>query len=534
MYTHFYGFSQKPFALAPDPKFLFLAEGHRRALEAVLYGISERKGFVCLSAEAGTGKTAILQHLRNTLDKNTKAVFISQAQITPIQLLREIAKKLGLSFWDQGKTALIRQLNESLLSALPVQGNLALLIDEAHHLSPEVLEELRMLSNLETSTSRLIQIVLSGRPELNEKLNSRELTQLKQRIAIRTQIRPLTAEESAGYIDHRLRLVGKSAGEVFSPEAMALIGRHAGGIPRTIHLLGDNALMMGYRRKEKRIPAATVKEVLSDRGMAAEEGGRKTHSFETASRSAKTGSRRTSSAAVYWGVPAALVLILAFLAGGGHFDLLSEKMGVTLGKNEAAAVLKEPFPPIAVRENTPEGYPLPASAEEQKTGGREGPKPEEGVSPAISPAPFQGKDINTHTAEEGETLYAVLRKYYGRANASLLDYLLSANPDFSDPNSLVPGRRIRVPALAEESLIRRSPDGEFQVHLGTFPGREAAEEAGTERKLKGAKIRIESHGVSPRETWHRVLAGGYKSREEALEAAKAFRKMGLLAIFPPS
>ena len=142
-------------------------------------------------------------------------------------------------------------MNEHLLSTLSQEGNLAILIDEAQNLSLEVLEELRMLSNLETPNSKLIQIVFVGQPELETKLNSRELRQLKQRIAIRSQIRPLTADESRQYIDHRLRLVGKSAGEIFSPEAVTLIVRHAEGIPRTINLLCDNALLIGYRRRKK-------------------------------------------------------------------------------------------------------------------------------------------------------------------------------------------------------------------------------------------------------------------------------------------
>ena len=168
MYTHFYGFSQKPFQVTPDPKFLFLTETHQNALEAVLYGIGERKGFISISGEAGTGKTTILHHILDTLDKSIKTVFITQTQITPKQLLKEITQKLQLSSRDQSKTSLIRQLNQCLLSTLSEQGNLAILIDEAQNLSLEVMEELRMLSNLETRTSKLIQIVFVGQPELEE------------------------------------------------------------------------------------------------------------------------------------------------------------------------------------------------------------------------------------------------------------------------------------------------------------------------------------------------------------------------------
>lgn len=196
MYTRFYGFSEKPFHVTPDPKFLFLTESHQKALDAILYGVGERKGFISISGEAGTGKTTILHHLLQTLSGNVKAVFINQTQVTPKQLLKEIVQKTGLTPKDQSKMSLIRQLNEYLVSALVEDGNLAILIDEAQNLNLEVMEELRMLSNLETRDSKLIQIAFVGQPELEEKLNSKELRQLKQRIAIRSQIRPLTGDES--------------------------------------------------------------------------------------------------------------------------------------------------------------------------------------------------------------------------------------------------------------------------------------------------------------------------------------------------
>ena len=350
MYTRFYGFSEKPFNVTPDPKFLFLTESHQKALEAMLYGVGERKGFVSISGEAGTGKTTILHHVLNTLDKNIKTVFISQTQVTPKQLLKEIVQKIGLPPRDQSKISLIRQLNEHLLSALSQEGNLAVLIDEAQNLSLEVMEELRMLSNLETANSKLIQMVFVGQPELETKLNSRELRQLKQRIAIRSQIRPLTAEESRQYIDHRLRLVGRSTGEVFNPEAAGLIVRHAEGIPRTINLLCDHALLIGYRRKEKRIPVATAKEVLSNRGMMVEEKGKKIVSAPL--RGARI--RRSYRRDAFWGIPAALALILIFLAGMGHLGFLTERVNLIFAKNEAVATPEEVSPSNSTQEKIPE------------------------------------------------------------------------------------------------------------------------------------------------------------------------------------
>ncbi len=534
MYTRFYGFSEKPFNVTPDPKFLFLTESHRKALEAVFYGIGERKGFVSVSGEAGTGKTTILHHILDTLDKSIKTVFISQTQVTPKQLLKEITQKIGLAPRDQSKISLIRQLNEHLLSTLSQEGNLAILIDEAQNLSLEVLEELRMLSNLETPNSKLIQIVFVGQPELETKLNSRELRQLKQRIAIRSQIRPLTADESRQYIDHRLRLVGKSAGEIFSPEAVTLIVRHAEGIPRTINLLCDNALLIGYRRKERRIPVATGKEVLSDRGMGAEE-------KEKGGLSAKIGLpalpeariKKSYDKAVYLGIPMAMVLAFVFLAGMGHLSLISEKANFLFAKNEAVATSEKGIPADPILAETP-NPPPPQSALSEKSGAETAVLGENARPPAPPPSVRGGKpEMQAATVEKGETLYSVLRKHYDYANTTLLDYVLSVNPEISDPHRLKPGTRIWIPALAEESLIRPSTRGDFQIHLVTFAKKEFAEKFKRPKALEGMTLQTEGCSVSSPEIWYRVFATGYKSKEEALKEAMGLRKKGVLAVFPP-
>ena len=532
MYTHFYGFSEKPFNVTPDPKFLFLTESHQKALEAVLYGVGERKGFVSISGEAGTGKTTILHHILDTLDKNIKTVFIVQTQVTPKQLLKEITQKIGLAPRDQSKISLIRQLNEHLLSTLSHEGNLAILIDEAQNLSLEVMEELRMLSNLETTSSKLIQIVFVGQPEMETKLNSRELRQLKQRIAIRSEIRPLTVDESRQYIDHRLRLVGKSTGEVFSPEAAALVVRHAEGIPRTINLLCDNALLIGYRRKERKIPVATVKEVLSDRGMMAEEKGKEITSAKVGPSPPGARIRRSYPRAAFLGIPAALVLILIFLAGMGHLGFLTERANLIFGKNEAVATPEEVSSSNSTQEKIPEpptrsGFPDEKS-EAEAAGPDKNAKP-----PAPSPVHGNKPEIKVFTVEKGETLYSILRKHYDHANTSLLDYILLVNPEVSDLHSLKSGCQIRIPALSEESLIRQSSGGDFQVHLATFAKKELAEKFKKPGTLEGRTVRVESFRVSSSEIWYRVFAAGYKSREEALKAAMGLRKNGLLPIFPP-
>jgi len=530
MYTHFYGFSEKPFNVTPDPKFLFLTESHQKALDSILYGVGERKGFISISGEAGTGKTTILHHLLDTLDVNVKAVFINQTQITPKQLLKEIIQKLCLSPKDQSKMSLIRQLHEYLVSALAQDGNLAILIDEAQNLNLEVMEELRMLSNLETSNSKLIQIVFVGQPELENKLNSKELRQLKQRIAIRSQIRPLTFDESREYVDHRLHLVGSSLREIFNPDAVALIGRHAEGIPRTINVLCDNALLIGFRRREKRIMAGTVKEVLSDRGMVSEDdGGKKLPSETFQSLLGVDRIKRRSPKSIYFGLSAALVLILIFLAGMGHLNFLTDRMNRELAYTEAVATLKGPSSVESPKKEILNPATQILSLDEKEEATSTGPSKEQ--PPPNAPIIEKKSAVKTIAVEKGETLYSVLRRSYNRANATLLDYILELNPEIADPNLVKANDRIRLPILIEESLIRQSANGSFRIHLATFTKREFAERYKSEEALKGKIIQIEDRRVSSQEIWYRVFVEGYQSREESKKSIKVLRRKGLLPLF---
>jgi general secretion pathway protein A len=238
----------------------------------MVYGICERKGFISIIGEVGTGKTTLIRQLLDTLrNKKVQTVFLYQTVITFDQLLREILLELDIPIRDESKTSMIRQLNEYLIQRLARNENVALIIDEAQNLDRQVLEELRLLSNLETNSCKLIQILLVGQPELEAKLSSPELRQLKQRISIGRKIRPLNAEESRPYIEHRLGLVGSSISKVFKREALSLICDYARGIPRNINMLCDNAFLIGYGLAQKKIDASIVQEAIKDMGLSAAE-----------------------------------------------------------------------------------------------------------------------------------------------------------------------------------------------------------------------------------------------------------------------
>jgi general secretion pathway protein A len=262
MYTQYYGFSEKPFNITPDPRFLFLTEAHVEALASLFYGIREKKGFICITGEAGTGKTTVVYRLIDNLSDKVKTAFIYHTSATFDQLLKNILMELSVPVGNEERYILVHRLNAYLLDRLIHDEIVTLFIDEAQNLPVETLEELRMLSNLETRREKLLQIVLVGQPGLDTKLDSVGLKQLRQRIAVRRQIRPLSQNECRKYIDHRLRIVGGKSSKVFEPEAISLICTHAEGIPRLINVICDNALIIGYGAGQKRVGGDVIREVI--------------------------------------------------------------------------------------------------------------------------------------------------------------------------------------------------------------------------------------------------------------------------------
>ena len=264
MYTQYYGFSENPFNITPDPRFLYLTPGHREALAALVYGIRERKGFVALTGEVGTGKTTLLYRLLDNLDEKVHTAFIFHTSTTYRELLRNMMSELGLPVTDDDTFLLIDRLNRYLIERAVAGEIVALIIDEAQNLSEEVLENIRLLSNLETRTTKLLQIVLCGQPELEAKLNATGLRQLRQRIAIMRRIEPLGDAECREYLEHRLKIVGSNAGRLFTPGAMILLRTHSRGIPRIINVMCDNALLIGFAASRKKIDEAIMFEVIRD------------------------------------------------------------------------------------------------------------------------------------------------------------------------------------------------------------------------------------------------------------------------------
>lgn len=265
MYKEFFGLKEKPFSVTSDPSFLFLSRVHKEAFSHLVYGIKERKGFLEITGEIGAGKTTLCRALLNQLDRNTKSAFVFNSTLPELQLLQVILEDFGLVLEKRNKAAMLRQLNNFLIEELSKENNVILIIDEAQNLKPSVLEEIRMLSNLETEKEKLFQIILVGQPELKNKLNSPSLKQLRQRIGVRFHITPLEKDEMAKYIYHRLRIAGAKDGEIrFTEDAIDCIYRYSGGIPRLINMVCDKSLLAAYVMETKEINLPTVERSIQE------------------------------------------------------------------------------------------------------------------------------------------------------------------------------------------------------------------------------------------------------------------------------
>jgi general secretion pathway protein A len=271
MYRGFYNLRESPFNVTSDPGFLFLSPTHTEALDHLTYGIEQRKGFLAITGEIGAGKTTLCRALINRLDSKTRVALILNAILPETQLLEAIVDDFGIVSEKRTKGALIKKLNKFLLDQLSQGNNTVLIIDEAQNMRLSTLETIRMLSNLETEKEKLLQIVLVGQPQLKDKLNSPELVQLKQRIAVRFHIRALTEREVGGYIGHRLTVAGSNGRIVFDEGAVRLIFSHTGGIPRLINILADKALLLGFVRETFIVDRALIEQCIKElegEGMA--------------------------------------------------------------------------------------------------------------------------------------------------------------------------------------------------------------------------------------------------------------------------
>jgi len=265
MYNAFFGFAENPFNLSPDPAFLYRSAQHEEVLANLIYGVQSRKGFIVLSGEVGTGKTTMLECLRDFLaSQQISYASIFNSRLTPEQFFEMLAYDFDLRCDRTSKTEVLFSLNQMLIDRANVNRNTVLIVDEAHNLDWEVLEEIRLLGNLENRRGKLLQIILAGQQELDRKMEAPEYRQLKQRIALRCVLKPLDMQESIDYINSRLTVAGMKDQEVFAPEILAEIHYRAQGIPRLINAICDNLLLTAFAMESKVGTMQMLDEVTND------------------------------------------------------------------------------------------------------------------------------------------------------------------------------------------------------------------------------------------------------------------------------
>jgi general secretion pathway protein A len=429
MYLNYYGFKKEPFQITPDPEFLFLSPSHKEAMASIIYGIEEKKGFVAIFGGVGVGKTTILRAYLERVNKDqAKLIYIFNANLTFKSLLTTIYQDLGITVSADDIFLMVNRLHEALVEEYKNKHSVVLIIDEAQNMPIETLENLRMLSNLETSTDKLIQIVLIGQPEFEDNLNRYELRQLRQRIAIRATILPLTREESARYIEHRLSKVMIKNEPVFTKGAIKEIAAYSEGIPRVINIICDNAFITGYGYQKKPVTAKIVREISAD--------------FRPKNSKAPEQKHESS---FRWKTAAALMV--AFVAAGAFWlspykpqsweqlrTLLHPYKELPLPKTEAklipmpeAKAVDVPVEPPVVEEPAPKVEPL---VETRK--------------PAQPP----------RIVQKGDTLSKLILAKYGSFDGNLLQRVKQSNPGIKDVNKIYTGDAIVFPSAKPQEEAR--------------------------------------------------------------------------------
>ncbi|WNM60265.1 AAA family ATPase [Candidatus Nitrospira neomarina] len=421
---------------------------------AIIYGIERRKGFVAIYGEVGVGKTTIIRaYLEKTSDRKQKTVYILNPVLSFHGLLTDIFRSLDLVPSQDDSAEMVNQLQEALIQEYRSDSTVVLVIDEAQNMPVKTLEQLRLLSNLETSTDKLIQIVLIGQPELTTLLNHPTLKSLNQRIALRATIQPLQPKESQAYIEHRIALSSSTGTPLFTQGAMKLIIREAQGIPRRINILCDNALITGYGRQQKPVSVSEVREILAD----------------------MEGSR--SSYLVKWAVGVAVVILLAIGAFLLSPIFLPGNVGVSqIGLSErdsqnARATSSEKMSQENIGQLEEQSIPMASSvsqierpishADEGRVDSGMTKKSVEkviGTSKSdgtlrdhreVPSKPSQGSSI-TRSVKEGDNLSQIANEAYGSSSRQYVEWLRRHNPQISDPDIILPGQKIVLPEYVKE------------------------------------------------------------------------------------
>jgi type II secretory pathway predicted ATPase ExeA len=541
LYTDFYNLKEKPFNLTPSPRYLYLGDVHKEALALLTYGVVERKGFILLTGEVGTGKTTMVQALLSSLEQSVHYVYLSN----PVLSQNEFMDYLAFSAFKKkihfrSKADFLVEFEAFLKGCLQHQENFILLIDEAHKLSFELLEEVRLLSNMETADEKLINIFLVGQPELNEKLSEPQCRALLQRISVRYHIKPLNLQETREYVRNRLRIAGAGNGQrIFPGSTVKSVHQYSEGYPRMINILCDNALLLGYSREKHTITPIMIKECHEDLKLDA--GAPKEQRAEPKKKVKGERGRSEWMDFAKW----ILLLVLAFFVGmfltGKGVDVYHSLFSGAPGSN--VITTSKQVPGQAERMVAPEKekspQESPAGVDEQE--GRQrapgvGSVSGEGEAETVPPVKEVGvpgkETTSTRVAgevppvkavivKEGDTITGLASEIYGFVNDRLVERIRKSNPDIADINRISVGQKIVFPPLkgANEAPI-------YTVYLASFTPIERARNLFQKLSDKGYEAYILPFHDPEKGNLYRVTVGNFNDRATAEAYASKILKEG--------
>ena len=510
MYSTFYCFSERPFEITPDLKFLYFSRTHQEALDTTIKSIRDRSVFISITGEVGTGKTMLIYSILIRLDEKVKTAFIFHPSMTFPELIRNILQELDQQIVGKRKEALLKQLDEYLCNRLGSDENLVVFIDEAQNLPEEVIDELGKLQEGIPRISNHLQIIFVGQPEFEDKLNSPALRQLNQRIGTKGKIRVLTKEESREYIDHRLKIAGSSASHLFTPEAISMIIHHAKGIPRVINILCDNALLAGYGLSRRRLDADIIREVIKEMEGPIPHKSIVSKIVKPLKRFHWMPLRHN----VYQKRISLVLLSLLCVVG---FILLTQgslkqKPGNTWS---IESIVKHRIDTNSHQDSKSQELLQPISP----PSGFRSPKQEEGVIEEVI------------AVRERQTLSSLVQQYYHSVHPTFIDLILDFNPEITNADLILINQRIKIPKITKEWLLNQSPDHTWRIHVGTFQNPSFVRFYRNEPALKGKVIEMFPRKVSPQHTWYRVVVGPFGHKDECLKVIDHLKVKGLLPIF---
>jgi general secretion pathway protein A len=503
MYNSYFGFRESPFSVTPDPRFFYTNPHYLEAFAALSYGIEAKKGFIVITGEVGTGKTTLLRRLLRNLADTVHSVFVFNSCLSFPELLQLTLQDLGLTSKDQSKVAMLVELNDYLIKQLNQGHTVTMLIDEAQNLSDEVLENLRLLSNLETDQEKLIQIVLMGQPELHSKLAQPHLRQLKQRVAVQCRLNPLLDNEVRPYIDSRLMAAGYEGKDLFHSDAIERIAYHSKGIPRVINIICDNALLSAYAESQRRVYADKIDRVARDLELPLNP--TVTEIRDVPALLAPKVKEETSLPQVPNELPRHFATRL-MRAGAGTFFVMFLLIAIALVIDSRKVFSLAGRGLDSLRHNL--NWVVPVS---QSQALPQKPRAEVGSK----------RQYQRITIQPGSTIQKIAGETYGSSAVLGMDLIKEFNPKIQNLNRVMPGQELLLVPLSEETLLREQSDGSYHLIVASFYNGADARAHARVLSNEGYQVAIIPSRVSDDLLLQRVEIVQLKNLKEAMQTWEA-------------